>query len=131
VLFLTEERSSLAAALRDQARDRYKICEVLLNGQSPLSFIQYPPEPCVVVICHHDLAGVTQLVSEVRRYDASMPILLVTPEQNTDLLLRAYHAGANDCIASSISPALLLAKVRVWQRWSHVAARSIAAANVM
>jgi DNA-binding response OmpR family regulator len=126
VLFLSEERSSLAAALRDQARDRYVIREVYLNSWSPLSSILHSPEPCVIVISHHDLAGITQLVSEVRRHDVIKPILLVTPEQDTDLLLHAYRAGANDCIASTISPALLMAKVRVWQRWSRVAARSIA-----
>jgi DNA-binding response OmpR family regulator len=124
VLLLAEQRSALLIALCDQARDRLVIREAILDGQSSISDTVHPSGPCVVVISYQDLAGVIKFVHEVRRQNAVKPILLVTPEQDTDLLLSAYQAGANDCISSTISPALLLAKVRVWQRWSHVLAKA-------
>ena len=47
---------------------------------------------------------------------AANPIL-VLPRQNSEShLLRAYEAGADECIVKPISPQLLLAKVLAWQR---------------
>ena len=122
VILLSEEhsegRSSILAALRDNAGDGIEVRESFLNGNSPVDNVGHPPGKSVVVICHHDLAHATELVRDLRQHDAHQPILLVTPEHDIELILRAYKAGANDCIDSALSPALLLAKVRVWQRWS-------------
>lgn len=59
-----------------------------------------------------DCIGLCQQLRAV----AANPIL-VLPRQNSEShLLRAYEAGADECIVKPISPQLLLAKVLAWQR---------------
>lgn len=135
VILLSEEGfeagSSILAALRDNADDRLAVCEFFLNGESLVDNVRHPPEKSVVVISHHDLAYATGIVRDLRRRGAHQPILLVTPEQDLELILRAYKAGANDCVDSAISPALLRAKIRVWRRWSGTPLQRAIAAHLV
>ncbi len=50
------------------------------------------------------------------RGETIAPILVFTPQNNETHILEAYQAGADECMAKPISPALFLAKVRVWLR---------------
>jgi len=54
------------------------------------------------------------------REHTTAPILLLTPINNESHSLEAYQAGASECVIKPISPALLLAKIRVWlgQAWT-------------
>ncbi len=52
------------------------------------------------------------------RTEAVVPILIFTPRNNEAHILEAYQAGADECVPKPISPALFLAKVRVWLRRS-------------
>jgi two-component system response regulator VicR len=48
------------------------------------------------------------------REHVSVPILFLTPINNETHMLEAYQAGADECVIKPISPALFLAKVKVW-----------------
>lgn len=51
------------------------------------------------------------------RAEAENPVLLLLiPHYDETQALRAYQAGADECIAKPIGPGLLLAKVRAWMR---------------
>jgi len=41
-----------------------------------------------------------------------------TPHHNESHILKAYQAGVDECVAKPVSPALFLAKVKVWLRHS-------------
>lgn len=43
-----------------------------------------------------------------------VPILLFTPYNNESHILESYKAGVSECVAKPVSPALFLAKVKVW-----------------
>jgi two-component system alkaline phosphatase synthesis response regulator PhoP len=50
--------------------------------------------------------------------NAASPILLLTPVNNETYMLEAYAAGVDECVIKPVSPALFLAKVKVWLRRS-------------
>jgi DNA-binding response OmpR family regulator len=52
------------------------------------------------------------------REEMVIPILLFTPQYNESNILDAYQAGVDECVPKPVSPALFMAKVRVWIRRS-------------
>ena len=70
------------------------------------------PDLIVIDITSRNLSGI-QMCSALREH-ANMPLLLLTPINNETHSLEAYQAGVDDCLIKPISPALFLAKVKVW-----------------
>jgi DNA-binding response OmpR family regulator len=70
------------------------------------------PDLIIVDVTSRAVNGI-QMCHGLRKY-ASVPLLLLTPINNESHSLEAYQAGVDDCIIKPISPALFLAKVRVW-----------------
>ncbi len=70
------------------------------------------PDLIVVDVTSRDVNGV-QMCNALREH-AAVPMLLLTPINNESHTLEAYRAGVDDCIIKPISPALFLAKIRVW-----------------
>lgn len=54
------------------------------------------------------------------RDEATVPVLLLTSQNNEAYLLAAYRAGADDCIPPPVSPRLFVAKIRAWLRRAQV-----------
>lgn len=70
------------------------------------------PDLIVVDVTSRDVNGV-QICRTLREH-VVVPMLFFTPINNETHMLEAYQAGADDCIIKPISPALFLAKIRVW-----------------
>jgi len=70
------------------------------------------PDLIVVDLTSRSVSGI-QLCHDLRQY-ANAPLLLLTPVNNESHTLEAYQAGVDDCIIKPISPALFLAKLKVW-----------------
>jgi DNA-binding response OmpR family regulator len=70
------------------------------------------PDLIVIDVTSRDISGV-QMCSALREH-AVVPMLLLTPINNETHTLEAYQAGVDDCIIKPISPAIFLAKVKVW-----------------
>lgn len=70
------------------------------------------PDIAVVDVTARDVNGI-QICRALREH-SSITILLLTPINNESHTLEAYQAGADECIIKPISPALFLAKVKVW-----------------
>jgi DNA-binding response OmpR family regulator len=45
------------------------------------------------------------------------PILMIADNETNDFALKAYAAGASECISAAHSDALILAKIHAWLRW--------------
>jgi DNA-binding response OmpR family regulator len=75
------------------------------------------PDLVIVDVTPPDQA--ISLISHLRQ-ETSVPVLLLTRSESEEFLLRAYEAGADDCIVKPVSASLFLAKVKVWLRrtWS-------------
>ncbi len=70
------------------------------------------PDLIVVDVNSRDVSGI-QICREIRQH-ITAPLLLLTPINNESHSLEAYQAGADDCLIKPISPALFLAKLKVW-----------------
>ncbi|MCI0578561.1 MAG: response regulator transcription factor [Chloroflexi bacterium] len=51
--------------------------------------------------------------------DKRVPTLLMTYMSAEPEQLKAYEAGADDCIIKPLTPPLFIAKVKAWLRWIH------------
>jgi len=83
-----------------------------------------PPDLIVVDVTSRATSGV-EICSALRQHTMT-PLLLLTPINNETHSLEAYAAGADECIIKPVSPALFLAKSRVWLR----RARSVSATSL-
>ena len=70
------------------------------------------PDVIVIDVTSRNVSGVQ--ICHVIREHANVPLLLLTPINNETHALEAYQSGADDCIIKPISPALFLAKIKVW-----------------
>ena len=98
---------------------RQKGVEVIACDSAEAALTEWAEEiPDVVVIDMNtprlDGVGLCQRLRE----ETIIPVLLFTPRNNESHILEAYQAGVDECVAKPVSPALFLAKVRVWLRRS-------------
>lgn len=70
------------------------------------------PDLIVVDVTSREMNGV-EMCAKLREH-AAVPMLLLTPINNESHTLEAYRAGVDECVIKPISPALFLAKVKVW-----------------
>ena len=77
----------------------------------------------IIVETHAQSSDAIDLIQRLRQRFAS-PILLVATSNDETYFLQAYQAGADECISSRASDALLRAKVRAWMRWTSKAMHS-------
>lgn len=73
---------------------------------------EHPADLAVVDVTSRNMNGVE--ICRQLREESSIPILLLTPINSETDTLEAYQAGADECIIKPISPALFLAKIKVW-----------------
>jgi DNA-binding response OmpR family regulator len=71
-----------------------------------------PPDVVVIDVTARNVNGV-QICQSMREMMAA-PIIFLTPINNETHMLEAYQAGADECIIKPISPALFIAKIKVW-----------------
>ena len=74
------------------------------------------PDLIVIDAYADEFDGLT-LASQLREQGV-VPIILLTAVNNETHILDAYQAGVDECVIKPISPALFLAKVKVWLRRS-------------
>lgn len=74
-----------------------------------------------LIVCDIDSESVSlELITKLRE-EAVLPVLLLTSDRSEKFLLRAYEAGADECILKPIESSLLEAKIKAWlRRSSHV-----------
>ena len=98
---------------------RQKGIEVITFGSADAILRQWDDEiPDVVVIdvSTQQLDGIA--ICQRFREESVIPILLLTPHNNELHILDAYRAGVDECVPKPVSPALFMAKVKVWLRRS-------------
>jgi DNA-binding response OmpR family regulator len=83
------------------------------SGQDAVDWRAENTSDLILIDVHHPELDTLELVRQLRM-DATIPILLLMPDSNETLALEAYRAGVDEYIAKPISPALFLAKMRVW-----------------
>jgi DNA-binding response OmpR family regulator len=71
----------------------------------------------IVIDVRKDLPNGLELCRRFRT-EAVIPILLLTVEGDEAHILEAYQAGVSECVVKPVSPAMFLAKVQAWLRFS-------------
>ena len=93
---------------------------IIANGLSQGLILVEESRPDIIVIdaTSRDFNGVE--ICKALREQTGIPIMLLTPINNETHTLEAYQAGANECVIKPISPALFMAKIKVWlhQAWT-------------
>jgi len=98
---------------------RHKGIDVITFGSAegiPQKWAEEIPDLVLIDMNTPQLDGIT--LCQRLREETIIPILLFTPSNNESHILEAYHAGVDDCVAKPVSPAIFLAKVKVWLRRS-------------
>ena len=98
---------------------RHRGIEVIATGLAEVALKQSAeeiPDLVVIDVSASQLDGIA--LCQRLREEAIVPILLFTPRNNESHILEAYRAGTDECVAKPVSPALFLAKVKVWLRRS-------------
>jgi two-component system, OmpR family, KDP operon response regulator KdpE len=100
------ERRGLAVTLQDKVQQAIKQWRTNVYALA------------IVNECDNLLDGIA--VCEILRQEATLPILLLTYEQNEEYSLKAYQAGVNECIVKPVGTRLLMAKVMTWLRCTGI-----------
>lgn len=96
---------------------RQKGIEVVTSGLTQEVINQWTEEiPDLVVIDINTSQGEGLVLCQKLREEMIIPILLLTPQNNESHILEVYQAGADECVPKPVSPALFMAKVKVWLR---------------
>lgn len=70
----------------------------------------------MIMLNLHERAGdCVQICQQLRPHYAN-PLLVILQEEDEDLMVRAFEAGADDCLVQPMSNRLLLAIVNAWLR---------------
>lgn len=113
-------KSAIASALRIAGLEPV-VCAS--RGTLGLELIQTKLPDLAIV--GSTLAGISgfDICRELRRIDStqSIPVILLTPQNNESDMLKAFELGADDCLAKPFSCAILVARVRaILRRCNHL-----------
>ena len=98
---------------------RQKRLEVIVTAtaeEAIQKWVETIPDLIVIDINTPKLDGTG--LCRILRGETVIPILLLSPRNNESHILEIYQAGADECVAKPISPALFIAKVTAWLRRS-------------
>lgn len=76
--------------------------------------------PDLIIIDIHNFNTDGGALCRSLRGETAVPILLFLPRNDECLILDGYRAGADECLANPVSPAMFLAKIQAWLRRSQV-----------
>jgi len=119
IVVMSHKNRPLKTGVLASISDVLTVDVVSLDGNAKTQLDQQLVQATIFVLDYDSFSETVEMVWELRQRFPAEPILALTDELNEDRLLQAYIAGANDCISSTIGPALLLAKVCVWLQWAQ------------
>jgi DNA-binding response OmpR family regulator len=111
--------SVLDAKERWERLFRYKSCHIIYSSLLDLSLhdLEKMDIDAIVVEAHLHSVEALELIGRLRQ-QTHYPILFMTADTDERYYVKAYRAGADECISTRISNELMLAKVRAWLRWT-------------
>ena len=104
-------RSELAHALRDEG---HTVSEAATGGHGLLAFDTQRPDLVLLDIRLPDMSGFD--VCRQLRKDSTVPIIMVTAQDNTHDLVAGLEAGADDYVVKPVEPKALAARIRALMR---------------
>jgi two-component system, OmpR family, KDP operon response regulator KdpE len=118
VLLICDRLDELASWERSLPADRLDLIPAASVEQA---FENWPDQnPDLIVVDVNDEQPDCSETCRQLRQEAAVPLVILFGRVDEDCLLRAYRAGADDCLVKPVSPQVFLAKVNAWLRrsWS-------------
>lgn len=118
VLFLTENDDSDTGAPWfsgvDQSQKKYSVTVAHQRSISSQAITMFD---LIIVEVKATQPSSTLWLCQCLRSHTEVPILLLSSLNDEEYEIEAYQAGADDYIVKPVSPDLMHAKLRAWQRW--------------
>lgn len=116
VLFICDRPDELASWQRILPGDRL---ELILAATVEEAFANWPEyHPDLIVVDVNDARPDCTETCRRLRQEAAVPLVVLFGNVDEDCLLRAYRAGADDCLVKPVSPPVFLAKLQAWLKRS-------------
>jgi DNA-binding response OmpR family regulator len=117
-ILLAEDDKNLGMILKAFLDSKGYLTTLCSNGQEALeSFDAEDYDLCIFDVMMPLMDGFT-LAKQIKSTRKMMPILFLTAKKEQEDILEGFRIGAEDYITKPFSMDELLARVKVWERWS-------------
>ena len=117
-ILLAEDDKNLGMILKAFLDSKGYFTTLCSNGQDALDhFNAMDVDLCILDVMMPVMDGFT-LAKHIKNSRKMMPILFLTAKKEQEDILEGFQIGAEDYITKPFSMDELLARVKVWQRWS-------------
>ena len=118
-VLLAEDDKNLGMILKAFLDAKGFFTTLCLNGEEAWNtFLSYDFDICITDIMMPLMDGFT-LARQIKKTNSMMPVLFLTAKKEQEDVLEGFQIGAEDYITKPFSMDELLARVKVWQRWTN------------
>lgn len=127
-ILIVEDETHLAEGLRFNLEAEGYGVRVVDNGEEALALLPSGEAPFDLVVLDIMLPGIDgfSVVTELRRREQFVPVLILTARGRPEEVLRGFECGADDYLAKPFELAILLARIRGLLRRREWLARAAA-----
>ncbi|MBQ7915955.1 MAG: response regulator transcription factor [Firmicutes bacterium] len=115
-IMVVEDDISIRTTLSEYLRLSGYDVEEYSNGRLALKVWENSKPDLIIVDLHQSEMSGPELISRMRHQDSTVLILMLSCSGSEEYLLRAYTAGADDCIVKPFSYQVLLKKIEIIMR---------------
>ena len=117
-VLLAEDDRNLGMILKAFLDSKGYLTALCMNGEEAWNqFLANDFDLCITDIMMPVMDGLT-LAKRIKETNPMLPVLFLTAKKEQDDILEGFGVGAEDYITKPFSMDELLARVKVWQRWS-------------
>lgn len=117
-VLLAEDDRNLGMILKAFLDSKGFSTTLCMNGEEAWnSFLANDFDLCITDIAMPVMDGIA-LAKRIKETNPMLPVLFLTAKKEQDDILEGFSVGAEDYITKPFSMDELLARVKVWQRWS-------------
>ncbi|MGC3947304.1 MAG: response regulator transcription factor [Chryseolinea sp.] len=124
-VFYVEDEPFLGQIVRESLESRDFVVTMVDNGIAAVtSFLACQPDICVLDVMLPGKDGFA-IAQEIRKHNPSIPIIFVTAKNQTDDVLKGFHAGGNDYLRKPFSLEELIVRIQNLLRLSQHSSKSV------
>lgn len=117
-ILLAEDDRNLGMILKAFLDSKGFSTTLCTNGEEAWnSFLANDFDLCITDIMMPVMDGIA-LAKQIKKANPTLPVLFLTAKREQNDILEGFEAGVEDYITKPFSMDELLARVKVWQRWS-------------
>lgn len=111
-ILYVEDEVFLGKIVKETLESRGFAVQMETNGSdAPDAFRKIKPDICVLDVMLPGLSGF-EIAAEIRKMDATVPILFLTAKTQTEDVVKGFHIGGNDYLRKPFSMEELLVRIQ-------------------